>query len=105
MMFYGLQGIDFVLYFFFLMVYPNLKRMEEEPNRNFFGLRYVIPEHLNAVWELMRGMAMGYIYGPDYKEGWFGLLARVLGLGLPGISAHCPTNYINSIRLGKESSI
>lgn len=79
--------------------------MEEEPNRNSFGMRFVLSEHLNAVWELVRGLTMGYIGGPEYKEGWFRILARVIGLALPGISAHCPTDYVNSIRLGKESSI
>lgn len=77
--------------------------MDEEPNKNFFAMRYFIPQHLNALWELMRSLVMGYIYGPDYKEGWFSILARVQGLALPGISAHCPTNYVNSMRLGKGS--
>ncbi|KAI4329010.1 hypothetical protein L6164_021317 [Bauhinia variegata] len=81
------------------------KRMKEEPNRNFFGIRYLIPLHLNAAWELFRSLTMGYMYGPDYKEGWFSTLARVIGLALPGISAHCPTDYVNSIRLGEEPSI
>ncbi|KAJ0074748.1 hypothetical protein Patl1_33878 [Pistacia atlantica] len=79
-----------------------LKKVDEEPNKNFFGLRYLIPEHLNAVWELIRSLTMGYTYGPEYKEGWFSILLRILGLALPGISAHCPTNYVNSVRLGKE---
>jgi len=25
-----------------------------------------------------------------------------MGLALPGIAAHCPTDYVNSVRLGKE---
>ncbi|KAK4267117.1 hypothetical protein QN277_023944 [Acacia crassicarpa] len=81
------------------------QKVNEEPNKNLFGLRYFIPEHLNAAWELMRSLVMGYIYGPDYKEGWFSIFARVLGLALPGISAHSPTNYVNSIRLGKDRTI
>lgn len=48
-----------------------MKRTDEEPDPNFFGLRYVIPVHLNAAWELIRSMVMGYIYGPEYQEGWF----------------------------------
>lgn len=44
------------------------------------------------------------MYGPDYKEGWFSTMARVLGLVLPGISAHCPTDYVNSVRIGEESN-
>lgn len=76
--------------------------MDEVPNKNFFGLRYLIPEYLNAVWELIRSLTMGYTHGQEYKEGWFSILLRILGLVLPGISAHCPINYVNSVRLGKE---
>ncbi|KAG8483333.1 hypothetical protein CXB51_022521 [Gossypium anomalum] len=75
---------------------------QEEPNKNFFDIEQLIPEHANAVWELIRGLAMGYTHGQDYKEGWFSILVRVLGLAMPGVSAHCPTNYINSVRLGKS---
>lgn len=81
------------------------KKMDEEPNRNFFGLGYWVPEHLNALWELIRSLLIGYTQGPDYKEGRFSILARLIGLVLPGISAHCPTDYVNSVRLGRESSI
>ena len=73
--------------------------MDEEPNRNYFGIRYLIPEYLNAVWELMRSLTM---QGPDYKEGWLSIFLRVVGLALPGVSAHSPTNYVNSVRLGKD---
>ncbi|KAK7338188.1 hypothetical protein VNO77_18790 [Canavalia gladiata] len=81
------------------------KEVEEEPNKNFFGIRFILSKHLNAVWELIRGLTIGWVEGADYKEGWFRMLFRVIGLVLPGISAHCPTDYVNSIRLGKESSI
>ncbi|XVE51766.1 hypothetical protein DITRI_Ditri02bG0067200 [Diplodiscus trichospermus] len=83
----------------------NEKRMDEEPNKNYFGLRHLIPEHLTAVWELIRSLIMGYILGPEYKEGWFSICFRVLGLAMPGIAAHCPTNYVNSVRLGKSRFI
>lgn len=79
--------------------------MDEEPNRNFFGMRYVIPAYLNAVWELIRSLTMGYTHGPEYKEGGLSILLRVIGLALPGISAHSPTDYVNSVRLGKERMI
>lgn len=81
------------------------KKVEEEPNRNFSEIRFVFSEHLIAAWELIRGLTMGYGEGPEYKEGWFRILARIVGLALPGISAHCPTDYVNSIRLGKGSSV
>lgn len=81
------------------------RKVEEEPNRNFFGIRYMIPEYLNAVWELIRSLIMGYTHGPEYKESWLSVLLRIVGLAMPGISAHSPTNYINSIRLGRNSAI
>ncbi|XP_023526823.1 uncharacterized protein LOC111790207 isoform X1 [Cucurbita pepo subsp. pepo] len=78
--------------------------VDEESNKNFFGIRYLIPEYLNALWELIRSLLMGYTYGAEYREGWFCLLLRVIGLALPGISAHCLTNYIDSVRLGKKKN-
>ncbi|KAJ4962979.1 hypothetical protein NE237_022918 [Protea cynaroides] len=79
------------------------REMKEEPNRNYFGMRYLVPKYLNAVWELFRSLTMGYTYGLEYKEGWFCILFRVVGLAFPGISAHCLTNYVNSVRLGRGS--
>ncbi|KAG9443890.1 hypothetical protein H6P81_015230 [Aristolochia fimbriata] len=76
--------------------------VDEEPNRNSIGLRFLIPDHLVAVWELIRALTMSYTYGPEYKVGWLEILLRICGLAMPGISAHSPTNYVNSIRLGKE---
>ncbi|KAK9923890.1 hypothetical protein M0R45_032288 [Rubus argutus] len=75
---------------------------EHEPNRNFLGLTFVMPLYLNAAWELMRSLSMGYTYGPEYQEGWSSILFRMVGLFLPGISAHFITDYVNSVRLGKE---
>ncbi|CAK8544991.1 unnamed protein product [Lathyrus sativus] len=80
------------------------KDMKEAPNRNFFGMRFILSQYLNAVWELIRCLTMGYVEGAEYKEGWFRILVRIIGLALPGFSAHCTTDYVNSIRLGKESS-
>ncbi|CAN6573696.1 unnamed protein product [Malus baccata var. baccata] len=83
----------------------NEQRVEEEPNRNYFGMRYLIAVYLNAVWELIRGLTMGYTHGPEYREGWFSILLRIIGLVAPGLSAHSPTNYINSVRLGNDRVI
>ncbi|MCL7051812.1 hypothetical protein MKW94_020189 [Papaver nudicaule] len=80
------------------------KEVEEEPNPNFYGIKFLIPEYLNAAWELARSLTMGYTHGPEYKEGWFCILSRIMGLALPGISAHCPTDYVNSVRLGRMLS-
>jgi hypothetical protein len=75
------------------------KTVEEEPNRN-FSVSYFIPNMINATWELVHSLIMGYTRGEDFKEGWFSLLFRFMGIFLPGISAHSPVNYVNAIRLG-----
>ncbi|KAJ1698281.1 hypothetical protein LUZ63_006793 [Rhynchospora breviuscula] len=79
------------------------KEMKEEPDRNFFGVKYIIPLYLTAVWEIIKGLAMGYIFGSEYKETWVATFFTILGLMMPGISAHCTTNYVNCARLGKKS--
>ncbi|KAL8196253.1 hypothetical protein R6Q57_025253 [Mikania cordata] len=76
------------------------QQVDEEPNKNYLGLWYLIPEYANAVWELVRGLTMGMRYGTEYKESWEGIMMRIIGLVIPGLSAHAPPNYINSIRLG-----
>ncbi|XP_058226970.1 triacylglycerol lipase OBL1 [Rhododendron vialii] len=81
------------------------QKVDEEPNRNYFGILYLIPEYINAVWELIRSLIMGYTHGPEYKEGWLSVGLRVVGLAIPGISAHSPTNYVNSVRLGRDCAI
>lgn len=48
---------------------------------------------------------MGYIYGSEYKESLESVLFRLVGLFLPGISAHSPVNYVNSVRLGRQKSV
>ncbi|KAK9099647.1 hypothetical protein Syun_026692 [Stephania yunnanensis] len=77
-----------------------LHNVDEEPNRNYFGLRYLIPEYMNAWWELLRAFAITYMYGEDYKETWCSIFLRLIGLAFPGVSAHSPTDYLNSVRLG-----
>ncbi|XP_057252141.1 triacylglycerol lipase OBL1 isoform X2 [Beta vulgaris subsp. vulgaris] len=81
------------------------QKVEEEPNKNFYGIRYLIPAHVNAAWELIRALMMGYLYGVDYQEDWYSIFVRVVGLVLPGISAHSPRDYVNSVRLGREYAV
>ncbi|KAL3655456.1 Triacylglycerol lipase obl1 [Castilleja foliolosa] len=81
------------------------KNVDEEPNRNYFGWRFLIPEYLNSVWELLRSLTMGYICGPDYKESWESLMLRIIGLAIPGLSDHSPVDYVNSVRLGRRRSL
>nr|GMC77390.1 uncharacterized protein LOC109187493 [Ipomoea batatas] len=78
------------------------QRVDDEPNPNYFGIRFLIPMYLNAVWELIRGLTIGYIHGPEYKESWESILWRIVGLFIPGLAAHSPVNYVTSIRLGRE---
>ncbi|KAF8403406.1 hypothetical protein HHK36_011508 [Tetracentron sinense] len=47
--------------------YDRTEKVEEEPNRNYFGILYLIPEYLNSAWELVRSLTMGYTHGPEYK--------------------------------------
>ncbi|CAN6466652.1 unnamed protein product [Victoria cruziana] len=74
--------------------------LEEEPNKDYFSLGAAIPMHLNATWELFRGIFIGRVEGKEYTEGWFQLVFRFAGLIFPGLSAHLPRDYVNSIRLG-----
>ncbi|GFQ08136.1 lipase [Phtheirospermum japonicum] len=90
------------LYYNSLYVEQNV---DEEPNRNYFGWRFLIPEYVNSVWELLRSLVMGYICGPDYKECWESLMLRIIGLAIPGLSDHSPVDYVNSVRLGRRRSL
>ncbi|TYH53349.1 hypothetical protein ES332_D09G094600v1 [Gossypium tomentosum] len=51
------------------------QRMEEEPNKNFFDIEQLIPEHANAVWELIRGLGVALMDKTTRKDGsqyWLG---------------------------------
>ncbi|KAL8170645.1 hypothetical protein V2J09_022449 [Rumex salicifolius] len=75
------------------------KEVDEEPDKNYFGCKHMILAHLNAVWELIRAFVIGYTIGPEYEECWFSIWLRLVGLVLPGFSAHSPRDYVNAIRL------
>lgn len=81
------------------------KVMKEEPNKNYFSLLWALPKYVNAYWELIRGAVLPYIEGPDYREGWFLRLYRVIGLAIPGLSAHGLQDYNNATRLGSLASV
>lgn len=81
------------------------QKVDEQPNRNYYGMKYLIPAHVNAAWELIRAFGMRYMYGSEYKENWCSIMLRVVGLALPGLSAHSPRDYVNSVRLGRENML
>ena len=62
-----------------------------------------IPKTVNAMRELMRSFTIVRLKGKDYAEGWFLRAFRVLGLVVPGVSAHGPQDYVNSTRLGSPT--
>ncbi|XAR61899.1 Triacylglycerol lipase [Bertholletia excelsa] len=76
------------------------KVMREEPNKNYFSLLWAMPKCLTALWELIRSFIIPLTRGKEYKEGWFMTLLRVVGLVVPGLSAHSPTDYVNVTKLG-----
>ncbi|KAM7253559.1 hypothetical protein ACFE04_021713 [Oxalis oulophora] len=39
------------------------------------------------------------------QETWLSTMVRLIGLALPGITDHCPTDYVNSVRIGKERTL
>lgn len=84
--------------------------MEKEPNENYFSLLPVIPKYRNAFWELIRSFIIPYKVielfhiprDPDYSETWLMRMFRVIGLIIPGITAHLTQDYVNGTRLDKK---
>ncbi|KAF8030547.1 hypothetical protein BT93_E2854 [Corymbia citriodora subsp. variegata] len=79
------------------------KLLEEEPNKNCSPWLWHIPNILIAIWELIRGFIMPCVHGPTYRESWFLVLFRMLGIIFPGLSAHSPQDYVNLTRLAPKS--
>ncbi|KAL0545623.1 hypothetical protein IC582_015512 [Cucumis melo] len=75
--------------------------VKEQPNRNYFSLLWVIPKYLSAWWELIRSFIIPFVKGFDYYESLLMKGARLVGLLIPGLSAHFPLNYVNVTRSGK----
>ncbi|KAB1220230.1 putative feruloyl esterase A [Morella rubra] len=79
-----------------------LGRVEsEEPNKNYFSVFWVIPKYITAYLEVIRSFIIPYIRGPDYKENLLMKIYRVVvGLVIPGVTAHSTQDYVNVTRLG-----
>lgn len=72
--------------------------LRDQPNPNFFGRFFTM--RMNAMSELFQGaMLITLQHGREYSESGSSLAFRALGLLFPGIAAHSPCNYVNSVRL------
>ncbi|KAJ9559966.1 hypothetical protein OSB04_005126 [Centaurea solstitialis] len=78
------------------------KVMEEEPNKNYFSLVWIIPKYVNAIWEVIRSFILPYWKGKEYKEQNLEKLFRMVGLIIPGLSAHSPKDYVDVTRIGTD---
>ncbi|KAI5055852.1 hypothetical protein GOP47_0029684 [Adiantum capillus-veneris] len=77
------------------------KALIEQPNRNFVDLMFSAVMRLSAGVELLNGMVLNrMLYGDDFHDSHLMALSRFVALLTPGLVAHAPPNYINSIRLG-----
>jgi hypothetical protein len=85
---------------YFNSVYDG-RTLEEEPNPNYFSVGRMVTMHLNAAWEVFYAMILiTWQHGKEYSESAFSLMSRTMGLMVPGVSGHSPTNYVNAVRLG-----
>ncbi|XP_074295370.1 triacylglycerol lipase OBL1-like [Silene latifolia] len=66
------------------------------------GLKELTVARVIAVWQLIRGFIIGYIAGPDFREGWLLICARFIGILIPSFIDHNPQDYVNSTRLASE---
>ncbi|KAJ7283083.1 hypothetical protein O6H91_Y349000 [Diphasiastrum complanatum] len=83
--------------FYFNSCYEE-KTMSEEPHRNYIP----VATRVTAIWEFIQSFFLKYFYGESYQESMTSTVFRMAGIFLPGVVAHSPVNYVNSIRLGPK---
>ncbi|MQL70915.1 hypothetical protein Taro_003274 [Colocasia esculenta] len=60
----------------------------------------MVAAYVNAIWEVGRSFVIGNVKGPEFREGWGVMVMRLTGLLVPGLPAHNPRDYVNSVMLG-----
>ncbi|XP_068662159.1 triacylglycerol lipase OBL1-like [Aristolochia californica] len=78
--------------------------VEEEPNQNYFNIKYIIPMYWNAWVDLYRGITIGFKQ-KEFKEGPMSIGFRLIGLLIPGAASHSPRDYVNGARLGTAATV
>lgn len=68
--------------------------------KKYFAPKAMILMVVNAFWELARSFGIVYMEGSEYREGWLLRYMRVIGLVMPGLSAHTPHDYVNATLFG-----
>lgn len=74
-----------------MFILGSMQVVGEEPNKNYYSIKWAIPKIVNAWWELMRSFIIPYMKGAAYKEGSVLRVMRMIGI---------LQDYVNSIRLG-----
>ncbi|KAK1280536.1 hypothetical protein QJS04_geneDACA004810 [Acorus gramineus] len=81
------------------------KAVDEEPNKDYFSLKYIPSMHFHALVDLIRGVFAWLKPGVEFKEGLVSILFRAVGLLIPGLASHSPRDYVNGGRLSKFHAV
>lgn len=80
------------------------KVVNEVPNPNYFDPLTTPQMYLVAWLDLFKALFIGFVEGPDFKEGIVSILYRLFGIVVPGIAFHSPRDYVNAGRLAKTEN-